>query len=283
MREHGSWDPTAYARFSAERSRPFSDLVSQVRHDAPSLVVDLGCGHGPATLTLARLWPEARVVGVDSSESMLEAARELDREQRVEWVQSDLREWDPASLGQAPDVVVTSSTLQWVPGHLHLLDSWVAALAEGGWLALQVPGNFDAPSHRLMREVADAHERAGELTAALDLPAVGEPATYLRYLTRLGCTVDAWETTYLHVLDPDAEDENPVLTWVRSTGLRPVLEILTEEDELASFLEPYGSALAQAYPRSSAGVIFPFRRIFAVGRKERSSEPSAAEVVAQAE
>src|SRR6187200_2421392 len=267
MREHASWDPTAYGRYAGERSRPFADLVAQVRADDPQLVVDLGCGHGPPTLTLAKLWPNARVVGVDSSESMLESARLLDPDGRVEWVLSDLREWDPASLGQAPDVVVTNSTLQWLPGHLDLLDAWVEAMSDGGWFALQVPGNFDAPSHRLMRETAEHHERAGELGAALDLPAVGEPATYLRYLSRLGCQVDAWETTYLHVLDPDGEDENPVLTWVAATGLRPVIDILTDEDELAAFLDPYSAALADAYPRSSAGVLFPFRRVFAVARR----------------
>ena len=267
MRDNASWDPTAYGRFSQERSRPFADLVAQVRTDTPALVVDLGCGHGPATLSLAQLWPTARVVGVDASEAMLEAARDLDKDGRVEWVQSDLREWDPASVGQAPDVVVTNSTLQWIPGHLDLLDTWVAALSDGGWLALQVPGNFDAPSHRLMRETAERHVRAGELTAALDLPAVGEPATYLRYLSRLGCDVDAWETTYLHVLDPDGEDENPVLTWVTATGLRPVTDILTDEEERRAFMEPYAEQLAEAYPRSSAGVLFPFRRVFAVARK----------------
>ena len=207
--------PRRTARFAGERSRPFADLVAQVRADDPQLVVDLGCGHGPPTLTLAEL-----LAGRPGRRGRLLARRcssrpgELDPDGRVEWVQSDLREWDPASLGQAPDVVVTSSTLQWVPGHLDLLDAWVEALADGGWFALQVPGNFDAPSHRLMRETAEHHERAGELAAALDLPAVGEPATYLRYLSRLGCDVDAWETTYLHVLDPDGEDENPVLTWV---------------------------------------------------------------------
>lgn len=265
--ETASWDPTAYGRFASERSRPFADLLAQVRSDTPALVVDLGCGHGPATLTLAQLWPKARVVGVDASEAMLEAARALDGDERVEWVQSDLRDWDPASLGQAADVVVTNSTLQWVPGHLHLLDAWVGALAEGGWFALQVPGNFDAPSHRLMRETAEHHERAGELTAALDLPAVGEPATYWRYLDRLGCDVDAWETTYLHVLDPEGKDDNPVLTWVTATGLRPVLDILTEQPEREAFLEPYSAQLADAYPRTSAGVLFPFRRVFAVARK----------------
>src|SRR6478736_204745 len=214
MREHSSWDPTAYGRYAGERSRPFADLVAQVRTDDPSLVVDLGCGHGPPTLTLAELWPQARVVGVDSSETMLESARLLDPAERVEWVLSDLREWDPASLGQAPDVIVTSSTLQWVPGHLDLLD-----------------------------------------------------------LSRLGCDVDAWETTYLHVLDPDGEDENPVLTWVAATGLRPVIDILTDEDELAAFTEPYAASLADAYPRSSAGVLFPFRRVFSVAQKVPTPTP----------
>ncbi len=119
-----------------------------------------------------------------------------------------------------------------------------------------------------MRETAEHHERAGELTAALDLPAVGEPATYLRYLARLGCDVDAWETTYLHVLDPDGEDENPVLSWVTATGLRPVLDILTDAEERAVVRRPrMPQQLAEAYPRTSAGVLFPFRRVFAVARK----------------
>jgi len=100
---------------------------------------------------------------------------------------------------------------------------------------------------------------------------VGEPASYLRYLNRLGCDVDAWETTYLHVLDPEGEDENPVLSWVAATGLRPVIEILTDKDELAAFVDPYAAALLDAYPRTSAGVLFPFRRVFAVARRRAPS------------
>ena len=123
MSEHVSWDPTAYGRFSAERSRPFADLLAQVRTEDPAVVVDLGCGHGPATLMLGELWPQARVIGVDASEAMLESARALDDAGRVEWVQADLREWDPASLGVAPDVIIANSTLQWIPGHLDLLDT----------------------------------------------------------------------------------------------------------------------------------------------------------------
>jgi trans-aconitate 2-methyltransferase len=267
MRRQPSWDPEAYARFGDQRARPLGDLLAQVRVDDPALVVDLGCGNGPATLAVAALWPRARVVGVDASDAMLEAARALDTAGRVEWVQGDLRDWDPASLGQDPDVIVTNSTLQWVPGHLDLIPVWVDALADGGWLALQVPGNFDAPSHALMREQAEWHARSAELTAALGMPSVGEPSTYLRLLVRLGCAVDAWETTYAHVLDPEGTLDNPVLDWVSGTGLRPVLDLLTDGDERRDFLEPYAAALLEAYPRSSVGVIFPFRRVFAVAHR----------------
>jgi trans-aconitate 2-methyltransferase len=189
-------------------------------------------------------------------------------ERGIEAVQADAARWQP---DEPVDVVLSNAMFQWMPGHPELLPRMVSWLAPGGWFALQVPGNFDAPSHRLMRETAERHERAGELGAALDLPAVGEPASYLRYLNRLGCDVDAWETTYLHVLDPEGEDENPVLSWVAATGLRPVIEILTDKDELAAFVDPYAAALLDAYPRTSAGVLFPFRRVFAVARRRAPS------------
>src|SRR5207342_3508033 len=111
-------DPELYARFSDDRARPFVDLLARVGATAPALVVDLGCGNGPLTLSLAQRWPGARIVGVDSSRQMLEAARSLDTEGRVEWVEQDVARWDPASLGARPEVIVTNATLQWVPGHL---------------------------------------------------------------------------------------------------------------------------------------------------------------------
>ena len=176
------WDPNLYARYADHRSRPFYELVSRVAAQEPALVVDLGCGNGPLTLALAERWPDARIVGVDASPEMLAAARELDTAGRVEWVEADLATWDVASLGAAPDVIVTNATLQWVAGHLPLIGQWVAAQPVGGWFAMQVPGNFNAPSHALMREVAETHSRAGELEAALKRGGSAEPATYLQIL-----------------------------------------------------------------------------------------------------
>lgn len=262
-----TWDPGQYAKFSDHRARPFGDLMARVGADAPGLVVDLGCGNGPLTLSLADRWPDARIVGVDHSPQMLDAARSLDRDNRVEWVESDVAQWDPASLGARPDVIVTNATLQWVPGHADLLTRWAAALAPGGWLAMQVPGNIDAPSHALMRDAAEAHPEAERLRPALERLAVEQPAVYVELLGSVGLEVDGWETTYQHILDPQAQQASPVLEWVRGTGLRPVLEALTDEGQRDAYVADYDARLRAAYPRTPIGVIFPFRRIFVVAHR----------------
>lgn len=264
------WDPRQYALFGTHRARPFADLLARVDAPDPRLVVDLGCGDGPLTLGLTERWPGARVVGVDSSPQMLDAARALDTAGRVEWVEARAEDWDPATLGGPVDVLVTNALLQWVPGHLDLLPRWARALAPGGWFALQVPANFGAPSHRLMREVAGRHARAADLLPLLDrAAAVASPREYLGALARLGLEPDVWTTTYEHVLDPGGEQASPVLEWVRATGLRPVLDVLTDDAARAAFLDDYTAELDRAYPREEWGVVLGFSRVFAVGHRVR--------------
>ena len=263
-----TWNPEQYEKFSDHRRRPFVDLTSRVGASSPRLVVDLGCGAGGMTLGLARRWPHARIVGVDSSAEMLEAAAISDTRGRVAWVRCDVESWDPAQLGAPIDVIISNALLQWVPTHFQLIRGWVDALAPGGWFAMQVPGNFNAPSHTLLRDVAAASPRATDLLPTLTRgEAVSETAVYLLLLARLGCEVDAWETTYQHVLDPGGQQGDPVLEWTKGTALLPVFEVLTDEAERAAFVAAYDRALMKAYPRQPFGTVFPFRRIFAVARK----------------
>jgi trans-aconitate 2-methyltransferase len=256
-----SWDPGRYLTYADERGRPFVELLARVAPEDPGTVVDLGCGPGNLTRLLAERWPDAEIIGVDSSPEMIAAAQESGGTVRFEV--GDLREWVGAAELRSVDVLVSNATLQWVPGHLDLLPGLVATVVPGGWLAFQVPGNFDEPSHTIRDELA-AEPAYAEHTAHVATPDAHDAATYLAALSRLGCTVDAWETTYLHVLHGD----DPVFTWVSGTGARPTLQALGDADPALRerFEDEFKRRLRAAYPETAHGVVLPFRRVFAVAR-----------------
>jgi trans-aconitate 2-methyltransferase len=249
-----TWDPERYLTYADERGRPFVELLSRVGASAPRTVVDLGCGPGNLTALLAERWPDAHVSGVDSSPEMVARAAGVPG---VEFTVGDVRTWAPP---EPVDVLVSNATLQWVPGHLDLLPRLVGHVAPGGWLGFQVPGNFDEPSHTIRRDLAAADPYAPH-TAGVAAPEAFGPAVYLEKLAGLGCAVDAWETTYLHVLT----GEDPVFTWVSGTGARPTLQALPDELR-PRFEEEFKALLRTAYPPGPAGVVLPFRRVFVVAQ-----------------
>lgn len=253
------WDPERYLTYADERGRPFAELLVRVGAEDPATVVDLGCGPGTLTVLLAGRWPRAEILGLDSSPEMIERARLLDTTVRFE--AQDLGDWLHA--GPHPghvDVLVSNATLQWVPDHLDLMPALVRRIVPGGWLAFQVPGNFAEPSHTIRTALAAEPPYAAH-TTGVAVPASHDPAVYLEALTSLGCEVDAWETTYLHVL----HGEDPVFTWVSGTGARPTLQALPE-DLRPPFEAEFKARLRAAYPPGDHGVVLPFRRIFVVAR-----------------
>jgi trans-aconitate 2-methyltransferase len=250
------WDPTQYARYGTERSRPFFELLDQVAATSPSSVVDLGCGSGELTATLAARWPAAQVVGIDSSPEMIERAGE---QPGVTFRLGDAAEFSAVGV----DVVISNALLQWVPGHTELLSRWAGELNPDGWLAFQVPDNFAAPSHALMRELAESPEWSAKLAGVLrHADAVRPVRDYLLLFCAAGLRATAWQTNYLHLLP----GEDPVLEWLRGTGLRPILAALSAEDA-AAFERSYAERLRVAYPRTEYGTVFPFLRTFVVGHK----------------
>ncbi|KOV56068.1 trans-aconitate methyltransferase [Streptomyces sp. AS58] len=261
-----TWDPAQYLRHADHRARPFADLLARVP-ELPSgrpRIADLGCGPGNVTALLAARWPTARITGHDNSPEMLDRARAGHKGTtpgggRLDFAHTDARTWTP---DEPHDLIVSNATLQWVPGHADRFGDWIGALNPGGTFAFQVPGNFDAPSHRLMRDLARSPHRRARLDGILrHTDAVLTPEAYLERLTGLGCVVDAWETTYIHLLT----GEDPVLDWVKGTGLRPVLAALADDPDAArEFEDEYRAALREAYPPGRHGTAFPFRRIFAV-------------------
>jgi trans-aconitate 2-methyltransferase len=253
------WDPEQYLTFASERARPFYDLLGRIGATAPEYVVDLGCGPGNLTAALADRWPEAEVLGIDSDAEMIAAASKRPARSGLSFQLGDLRDWQP---GRKVDVIASNAVLQWVPGHLDLLPRWTAALAPDGWLAFQLPGNFDQPSHAILRELSQSARWRDRLSGVELNRQAADPAEYLDVLARLGLAVDAWETSYLHVL----QGEDAVTEWYKGTGLRPVLTALAPA-EAAEFVTEYSEQVRRAYPAAPYGTVLPFRRVFVVAHK----------------
>jgi trans-aconitate 2-methyltransferase len=263
------WDPGLYRQFGDERSRPFYELIARIGATDPRVAADIGCGPGELTASLCQRWPGADVVGVDNSAEMISAANQVltglaakGAASRLRFELGDARDWQPDG---PVDVIVSNALLQWIPDHEKLLPGWADALSAGGWLAFQMPGNFDQPVHRLIRELASSDRWRALLGNVEFNRQAGDPAHYLTLLAAAGCAVDAWETTYLHVLT----GEDPVLRWIQGTGLRPVIAAL-DDGQRAEFMAEYGARLRAEYPAQPFGTVFPFRRVFVVARKHAS-------------
>lgn len=254
------WNPDVYLAFADHRGRPFYDLLTRVGAERPRRVVDLGCGPGNLTRTLVQRWPDAVVEAWDSSTEMVQAAREHGIDAQV----GDVRNWTPQP---GTEVVLCNAVLQWVPEHPELLVRWAGWLDADSWIAMQVPGNFDAPSHAVVRELAG---RAPWAELLHDIPfrvgkVVETPTGYADLLTSAGCTVDAWETTYVHELT----GPNPVLEWITGTALRPVRSRL-DDSQWRQFRQELIPLLDKEYPaRADGRTFFPFRRVFAVAQVGR--------------
>lgn len=252
-----TWNPDVYLTFADERTRPAAELLARVPVEAPRRVVDLGCGPGNSTALLAARWPDADIEGLESSPEMIARARASNV--RASWIEGDVASWAPA---EPYDVIFSNAALHWIPEHRTLLPRLMRYVAEGGALAFQIPHNFGAPSHVLMREIAAHHRWAEKLHDARRVH-VEDAGTYCDILAPLSRVVDVWTTTYLHVL----EGEDPVLAWVSGTGMRPFVQRL-EAAERDAFVAVYREQLRDAYPRRPDGTtLFPFTRLFAVARR----------------
>ena len=260
-----AWDPAQYLKFEAERARPFHDLVARIAVESPQRVVDLGCGPGNATATLLDRWPGAVVHGVDSSAEMIATASGL-ADARLDFSVGDIETWQPDG---PVDVIVSNAALQWVPAHVELLPRWMTGLTKGGALAFQVPSNVDGGAAAVFRAVAgrapwaDRLEAIAESWGPSQAGGVRSGEEYVDLLAGLGYRVDAWQTTYFHVL-PGAD---PVLEWYSGTGLRPFLDALPEAGH-AEFRAQVAAGLREAFPTRGYGTVLPFRRLFVIAYRD---------------
>ncbi|SLN67631.1 Trans-aconitate 2-methyltransferase [Roseivivax jejudonensis] len=245
------WDPGAYYRFRGLRLRPALDLLRSIGPLPDGDVIDLGCGAGAVGPALKQL--RRPLIGVEQSPQMLSQARLTGVYDTL--IESDLVEWAP---DRPPALIFANATLHWVGGHDTLVPRLAEMLAPGGVLAVQLPNQNNAPSHRFWTQIAD--ELFPGRSDPAKRPRILLPAEYFRMLAPLG-RVSLWETEYYQELAPDGEG-HPVRRFTEATFARPILGALNEQ-ERTQLIAAYEASIGKAYPTDARGtVLFPFRRLF---------------------
>lgn len=260
------WNPELYNRFRRYREEPFLAILERLTLRGDETIVDLGCGSGENTIELGRRAPRGRILGLDSSAAMVDAANkmregvEADLRARVKFTLGDIREFN--AKGEY-SLVFSNAALQWVPGHREIFQRTFDALIPGGRVVVQMPKNDQETAQVTLLALAEESPWK-EMLGSISVPsrAVRGPERYGKLLGEIGFDeVDCYEHVFQHPMGSPRE----VVEWSRATALRPFLNALPS-DQHESFVSVLEQRLVCAYGTDGA-LVFPFRRLFIWGRR----------------
>ncbi|MGE3919956.1 MAG: methyltransferase domain-containing protein [Gammaproteobacteria bacterium] len=256
------WDNKIYSQFISARTRPAHDLLSVIPKTLnPKVIVDLGCGPGNSTILLKERWPNANVMGLDSSSAMINEAK--DKYPQINFIQEDILKFKPS---KKIDLIFANASLQWIPNHELLIPQLKGFLEKNGLLAVQMPNNYNAPSHQNIIQVLKTNPTWEQLLSKLTYGFLTEPLYKANLYYDLFSKAEfenltIWETTYFQ----EMPNHQAIFEWVSGTTLQMVLAEMTKEDK-ELFSKKYIESILHAYPlQSNNKILFPFKRIFMVG------------------
>lgn len=248
------WNAEQYAKFIKERTLPSIDLANKISVENPREIIDIGCGPGNSTRVLKDRFPGAHIIGADYSQNMIDKAK--GQNDGIDFMLFDANN-DFSLLNKKFDVVFSNACIQWIPNHRELIKNMMGILNDGGVLAVQTPMNYKEPIHRIIAELSTG----GKWKNKFDNPRIFYNLTQSEYfdlLSEVAADFSVWETIYCHRM-PSHES---IMDWYKGTGLRPYLEVLSEEDALEFEKDVYEEVVC-AYPIQANGeIIFRFPRFF---------------------
>ena len=251
-----TWDANHYLKYGDERTRAAADLAARIVLDAPTSIADLGCGPGNSTQLLRARWPKARVVGVDNSPEMIEAAKREFPDQ--DWLLADISDWTPV---RKFSLIYSNAALHWLPNHDILLARLFRMVSTGGVLAFQIPSSTFPAVRELIHKISHDPLWTRRMDGQRKILTMNPPSFYYDVLIDDASNLDIWETEYSHIM----QSKDAIVDWISSTGLRPFLAALDNAEERNSFLAQLRTQISDTYQiRKDGRVLFPFRRTFMI-------------------
>lgn len=253
------WNSKQYLKFQKERTQPAIDLVSRIALDSPTSIIDIGCGPGNSSAVLQNSFLNAKILGVDYSVNMLERARKDHPTIDFRQLDASADDW---KLQEKFDIVFSNACIQWIPEHRKLLTKMMGILNNGGKMAIQVPMNYEEPIHKIIGDISSSEKWHNKFCN----PRVFYTLTVEEYydiLSEISSDFEIWVTTYCHRMN----SHNDIIEWYKSTGLKPYLDVLNDEDKNIFISEVYNE-LKKQYPVQNNGeIIFRFPRLFFIAQK----------------
>lgn len=249
------WNPEKYLLFKKQRTQPAIDLANRVRDCGAKTIVDIGCGPGNSTAVLKDVFPHANILGIDNSASMISKAKE-------KYSSLAFSVCSAENLTGAYDLLFSNACLQWIPNHEVLIPQLMRKLTGNGVLAVQMPMNLNEPLFCIIKEVA-ADSKWNFENVYFEKNDTLSPQEYFDLLSSCSSNFELWETVYYHAM-PSHEH---LIEWVRSTRLRPYLDVLDEKQK-TEFENEILTRTRSAYPFTASGeVVLKFRRFFFAAHK----------------
>lgn len=251
-----AWNPEIYNQFKSERFAPFYDLLSLVKTRPGMRVIDLGCGTGELTRKLADALPDSDVLGIDSSEEMLNDSKTF-ANSHLRFERRSIEE--QVGRDEKYDLVFSNAAVQWVEGHETLFPKIISMINPGGQLLIQMPAQNHNVSNRLLNELAGKEPFSAALQDWTRTSPVLDIEHYARILfENRGRVMTVFEKIYPLVL----QDSNALFDWVSGTAMIPYLERL-EGEMREAFVTGYKHMLHEKFAKSP--VFYPFKRVILEG------------------
>lgn len=261
------WNPQAYLKYKDERLQPAIDLISRIDLQHPSRILDIGCGPGNSAALLKSRWPDAKIIGIDSSPNMIFEAKESDSE--IEWILADAQK-DVSLLGRF-DLVFSNAALQWMAKHKVLIPNLWDLVKVGGAFCAQIPHAKDMEIQIALKKVVNNEKwglQFGNVSKVTNNDVIKRKndilSSYYDILSAFSRQVIIWQTDYYHVMN----NHQDLVDWYQTTGAKPYLDKLNQEEQ-KEFQFDFLQEIKASYPVQIDGkVLFPFRRIFMIAYKD---------------
>jgi trans-aconitate 2-methyltransferase len=221
-------------------------------------VVDLGCGTGELTRTLHERLQARQTWGIDSSEAMLEEARE-NEVTGIRFVEARIEEF----RDEEPfDLVFSNAALHWLPNQADTLRRLTTLLSSSGQIAVQVPANHGHSTYEVAAQIAQESPFREALKGYVRDASVLKPEDYAELLNTLSYRKQHVRLqVYSHPL-PSRED---VIEWVKG-ALLTAYERRLSRDLYREFLVRYRSRLLDRL-EDKRPYFFLFKRILFWGQR----------------